>query len=135
MVSGVYNRFKANLMNKVVDLESDTIKVMLLNNSHTFSAANTIIGDVSANEVSATGYTAGGEVIDNKSVTEAATTKWDADNEVWTITGSMTAYHAVLYDTTTADNLIASIDFSGAKTATDGTFTISWNAAGIITLT
>ena len=135
IASGIYNRFKANLMNKIVDLEADTIKVMLLDDSHSFNAADTVIGDVDANEVAATGYTAGGGALDNKAVTEAGTAKWDADNEVWTITGSMTAHHAVIYDTTAANNLIASIDFGGAKTATDGTFTISWNANGVITLT
>ena len=41
MASGIYNRFKANLMNKVVDLESDTIKVALYDNSHAFTATDT----------------------------------------------------------------------------------------------
>lgn len=135
MASGIYNQFKADLMNKIVDLEADTIKVGLLNNSHTFTATNSTWADVSANEVSATGYTAGGQALAGKGVTEAATTKWDATDLVWTITGSMSAYHAVIYDTTATDNLICSIDFGGIQTATDGTFTIAWNAAGIITIT
>ena len=52
MASGIYNRFKANLMNKVVDLEADTIKVMLMSSSHSFAATNNVIGDVSTNQVS-----------------------------------------------------------------------------------
>lgn len=134
MASGIYTQFLADLMNKVVDLEADTIKVALLDDSHSFTNSNTTWADVSANEVSATGYTAGGATLASKAVTEAATTKWDANDVVWTITGTLTAYHAVIYDTTASDNLIASIDFGGAKTATDGTFTITWNASGIITL-
>ena len=135
IVSGIYNRFKANLLNKVVDLEADTIKVALLDNSHSFSAANTAWNAaLSTNEVSGTGYDAGGTTLANKSVTEAVTTKFDADNSVWTITGSLSAYHAVLYDSTAASNLIASVDFGSVKTATDGTFTIAWNADGILTL-
>jgi len=122
-------------MNKEVDLEGDTIKVMLLDDSHTFTATDNVIGDVSANEISGTGYTAGGAALADKAVTQAAATKWDATDIAWT-EASFTAYHAVIYDDTVAtDDLICSIDFSGAKTVSSGTFTIQWDAAGIITLT
>jgi len=133
MASGIYNRFKANLMNKVVDLEGDTIKVALLDDSHAFSATDNVWGDVSANEISGTGYTAGGATLGTKAVTQAATTKWDAADTEWT-SATFTAYHAVIYDTTATSNLIASIDFGGAKTVSSGTFTIIWDGDGIITL-
>ncbi len=132
MASGVYNRFKANLMNKVVDMEADTINVALYDNSHTFSAGDTDYTAV--NELAtAGGYTQGGQALDNKSVTEAADTKFDADNEVWT-SATFTAYHAVIYDVTVSNDLICSIDFGGAKTVTSGTFTITFHSDGIITL-
>lgn len=135
MASGIYNRYKANLMNKVVDMEADTIKVMLLNNTHSFTATHNVIGDVSANEISGTGYTAGGATLASKAVTQAATTKFDAADTAWT-SASFTAYHAVIWDDTVAtDDLIASIDFGGAQTVASGTFTIQWHADGIITLT
>lgn len=134
MASGIYNRFKANLMNKEVDLEADTIKVMLLDNSHSFTASNNTKSQIVANEISGTGYTAGGVTLSNKSVTQADTTKWDADDAEWT-SASFTAYHAVIYDDTLAnDDLIASIDFGGAQTVTSANFTIQWDASGIITL-
>lgn len=134
MASGIYNRFKANLMNKIIDMEADTIKCMLLDNSHAFSAGDNVIGDVSANEISGTGYTAGGATLAGKAVTQAATTKFDATDTAWT-TATFTAYHAVLYDDTIAtDDLICSIDFGAAKTVTAGTFTIQWHVDGIITL-
>ena len=134
MASGIYNRFKANLMNKEVDLEADTIKTALFNNSHTFTASNTDYSDVSANELaSGSGYTTGGETLAGKAVTEAATTKWDATDEAWT-SATFTAYHAVIYDTSVTNDLIASIDFGGAKAVSSGTFTIQWSASGIITL-
>ncbi len=134
MASGVYNRFKANLMNKIVDLEADVIQVALLDNSHTFTAANNVWTDVSANEISGTGYVANGEVLAGAGVTQAATTKFDGTDTAWT-TATFTAYHAVLWDNTVAtDDLICSFDFGGAKTVTAGTFTIQWHANGIITL-
>lgn len=133
MASGIYNRYKANLLNKEVDMEGDTIKVMLLDNSHSFSATDTNISAVSANEIAGTGYSAGGETLASKSVTEGATTKFDADDEAW---GSATfsAWHAVLYDTSVSNQLICSFDFSGEKAVSNGTFTVQWDSAGIITL-
>ena len=134
MASGIYNRLKANLMNKEIDLEGDVIKVMLLDNSHSFTATNNVIGDVSANQISGTGYTAGGATLANKAVTQAATTKWDADDAEWT-TATFSAWHAVIYDDTIAtDDLIASIDFGGEQAIVAATFKIAWHADGIITL-
>ena len=132
MASGIYNRFKANLMNKEVDLEADTIKVALYDNTHVFTATDNVY--TATNEVTGTGYTAGGAALASKTVTQAATTKFDAADTSWT-TATITAYHAVIYDDTHATNdLICSIDFGGAQTSTAGTFTIQWHADGIITL-
>jgi len=133
MASGIYNRFKANLMNKVVDLEADTINVALYDNTHVFTATDNTY--VTTNELAtAGGYTQGGAALANKAVTQAATTKFDADDTAWT-NATFTAYHAVIWDDTVAtDDLIANIDFGGAQSVSSGTFTIQWNASGIITL-
>jgi hypothetical protein len=136
MASGVYQRFLANLMNKEIDLEADTVKVALMNNSHSFTATNNTWSQVSANELgSGSGYTTGGATLAGKAVTQGSPTKWDANDAQWT-TATFTAYHAVIYDDTIAtDDLICSIDFGGAQAVSGGTFEIQWNAAGIITLT
>jgi fermentation-respiration switch protein FrsA (DUF1100 family) len=132
MASGIYNRFKANLMNKVVDLEADTIKIALYDNSHSFTASDTDY--TTDNELAAAGgYTQGGNTLASKAVTEAATTKWDAADTSWT-SATFTAYHAVIWDSTAGNDLICSIDFGGAKTVAAGTFTIQFDASGIITL-
>ena len=132
MASGIYNRFKANLMNKVVDLEADTIKVSLYDNSHVFTATHTDY--TTTNELATAGnYTQGGASLAGKAVTEAGTTKWDATDLAWAA-ATFTAYHAVIWDSTAGNDLICSIDFGGAKQVTAGTFTIQWDAAGIITL-
>ena len=134
MASGMYNRFKANLMNKECDLEADVIKVMLLDDSHGFTATHNQKSEIVANEISGTGYTAGGAALASKAVTQGASTKWDAADVEWT-TATFTAYHAVIYDDDLAsDDLIASIDFGGAKSVSAGTFKIQWHVNGIITL-
>jgi len=133
MASGIYNRFKANIFNKIVDLEGDTINVSLYNNSHSFTATDTVY--TTTNELATTGgYTQGGVALASKAVTEAATTKWDAADSTWT-SATFSAYHAVIWDDSVGtDDLICSIDFGGVQTVTAGTFTIQWHADGIITL-
>lgn len=134
MASGIYNRFKANLMNKIVDLEADTIRIALMNNSHGFIATHSIWGNISANEVSGTGYTPGGGTLTGKAVTEGASTKWDATDFTWPAS-TITAYHAVVVDISATSNLICSFDFGAAKSSSNGNFTIQFHADGILDLT
>ena len=134
MASGIYNRFKANILNKEIDCEADTIKAALLNNSHSFTATHNTWSQVSGNEISGTGYTTGGATLAGKAVTQAATTKFDATDPSWT-TATITAYHMVLYDDTHAtDDLICSFDLGGAQTVTAATLTVAFHADGILTL-
>lgn len=134
MASGIYNRWFANLMNKEIDHEADVIKVMLLNNSHAFTATHNVIGDISANQITGTGYTAGGATLAGKAVTQAASTKFDATDVEWTA-ATFSAWHAALYDDTIAtDDVMCSIDFGGEKSVSGGTFKLQWHVNGIITL-
>jgi len=131
MASGIYQRFFANLMNKAIDLEADTIKIMLLDNVHVFDSADNILTDVSDNEITGAGYVAGGQALLSKLVTQGIPTFWSANNVTWT-DSSFSAYHGILYDAN--NNLIASIDFGGEVAIADGTIEIQWNVLGIITL-
>jgi hypothetical protein len=133
MASGIYERFKANVFNKIVDMEADTVNVMLLSGGHSFTATHNLYNQVTANQISGTGYTSGGVALASKTVTQAATTKWDATDSEWT-SATFTAAHAVIYDVTATNNLVASIDFGGDQSVSSGTFTIQWHADGIITL-
>lgn len=134
MTSGIYNQAKYDLMTKATNLSSDTIKVALMTDTHSFDPTHTNWTDVSANEITGTGYTTGGATLTGKSVTKAATTFWDATDATWT-SATFTAYHAIIYDTSNSNNLIASIDFSGIQSVSAGTFTIQWNALGLVSLT
>ena len=137
MASIIYNRFLANLANKIVDWEADDIRVALVESSYTPNKDHTQWSDVSGDEAAGTAYTAGGEQLGTGTVLEDVTNdlaKLDGDDVEWE-TATITAYYAVLYDSTLGgDDLIACIDFGEDKSASGGTFKIEWNASGIMTV-
>lgn len=136
MASGIYNTFKSEVMQEQHDLDSDSIKVMLLDDNHSFNAAHDIASAVSGNEISGTGYTAGGAALTSLSVSTDNTDNegvFDAANVSWT-NATFSAYHAVVYNATNGNKLICSIDFDGAQSPSNQTFTITWAAEGILNL-
>lgn len=140
MADVIFNAFKKYLMNGAVDLDTDTIHVALVTSSYTPDQdAHDFFNDVT-NEVSGTGYSAGGSALANKAVTQDNTDNegvFDADDVAWS-TATITARAAVLYKkrggASSADELIAYIDFGSDKISTAGTFTLAWNAEGILNL-
>jgi hypothetical protein len=132
MASGIYNRFKAHIMKKLMDLVNDTIKIALYGASQAFTATDTVYTTTS--EIVGTGYSAGGATLANKSVTEGGSAMWDADDTAWA-GATFSAYSAVMYDQTPCNTLIAMIDFGGVQTITGGTFTVQYASSGIIRLT
>lgn len=133
MAEGFYNDFKKDVLVKNIDLSSDTIKCALLSSTHSFDADNSAWADISANEVSGTGYTAGGTTVSGSTVTVDDTNdraSWDAENPAWS-GSTITARYAVLYDTTVSNRLICCFDFGEEKSSNSGTFTIQFNANGI----
>jgi hypothetical protein len=140
MANVIPNSFFKNIMNGSIDLDTDTLKVMILTSSHTPSADDDeFIDDVSSNEVSGTGYTAGGPTLSSAAVTEDDTNNkgvLDAD-DVSISSSSITGHYGIVYqDTGTASTsrIIAEVDFGEDKTSDAGTFTITWNASGIVTM-
>lgn len=135
MASGVYNQFKGELMNGVYDLEADTVKVSLYDNSHSFTATDD--GYTTTNELATSGgYTQGGATLASVAVSADTDGAFDATDTEWT-SATFSAYHAVVWDdtpTSPANPLICSIDFGGIQTVSSGTFTIQWHADGIVNI-
>ena len=142
MASLIFNSYKTALINNdtKINLEdTDTIKVALVTSSYTPSAASHDFFDDVTNEVSGTGYTAGGATLGTKTVTQDNTDDegvFDAADTTWT-TSSITARGAVLYKSTGTPGtspLIAYIDFGANKTSDGGTFQITWATEGILNI-
>lgn len=136
-LSGQYSATAA----RRVDWVTDTIKTMLLTSSYAWNQdTNDFVSVVNTNEISGTGYTAGGFTLASKSVTYDApsnTLRLIAANAVWT-SASFTARYGVVYkDTGTAATspLLGYVDLGGSQTVTSGTFTIQWDATdGVLRL-
>lgn len=135
-----YGKFFLSLANKEVDLNSDTIKVALVTSSYTFDQdAHDYFNDIT-NEVTGTGYSAGGAAVGSPSIsyTGASNTfAFDGNDVSWT-TSTITARGAVVYDSSPGSSstnpLICFVDFGADVSTTSGTFTITWDAAGIGTV-
>jgi len=137
MANLVYNAFKKNIMNGGIDLDTDTIKVALVTSSYTPNAdTHEDFADIT-NEAEGTGYTQGGATLSNKAVTADNTDDegvFDADDVTWS-SSTITARGAVVYKSTGTpanDLLVCYIDFGTDKTSSNGDFTVSWNAEGIL---
>lgn len=120
--------FKADILNKEQDLDADTLKIALYTSSATLGATTTAYS--ATNEVSGTGYSAGGVTLTSTTVATTGTTAYfDADDPEWT-SASFTARGALIYNSTNADKAIAVLDFGGDFTVSSGTFRIVFPAAG-----
>jgi hypothetical protein len=122
-------------------LDSDTLKVMLCSSSYTPAQDTHQFKSDVTNEITGTGYTAGGDTLTSVTLTYTAGTNvlaLDAADVVWS-GSTITARYAVIYDSTPATDatrpLIAYVDFGADQSDSSGTFTITWDAAGIATIT
>jgi len=135
MANALSNFAKGELLKGNIDLVNDTIKLMLLTDSHTPDIdAEEYIDDVSANEVAASGsYSAGGVELDTKSVTVDDTNNrayFDAADVVITA-ATITYRYAYLYKDTgtpSTSQIIGYYDPGSNQTVTAGTLTIGFTA-------
>lgn len=136
----LYGSFPGKLANKEIDWDTDTIKVALCTSSYTPAQdTHDYFNDVT-NEVSDTGYTAGGATLGSKTANyTSGTNTWafDAADVTWG-SSSITARYAVIYCSTgtgSTSALIGYVDFGEDKVSSSGNFVITWNASGIFTVT
>ena len=140
MASGLYaitflNALKNDLAVDLDDTTADRFKVMLVTSAYTPDfGTHDFKADVT-NEVTGTGYSAGGESLTSVTLTQSGgTITFDADDVTWA-SSTITARGAVVYDDSLVnDPLIAYIDFGADKSSSAGDFVLSFNASGIFTL-
>ena len=118
--------FKQDLMSPGGNLEAQTLKCALYDNTATLNE-NTA-SYITANEISSSGtnYTTGGATLTNVTITTDGTTAiFDADN-VSFANATISAQAALIYNANNSNSSIAVLDFGGVKTSTNGTFELQF---------
>jgi hypothetical protein len=136
MASLIYNSAIDDIVRGAIDADTDTFKALLVTSSYTPNKDTDLKRSAVTNEVTGTGYTAGG-------VTTACTVTKDTANDRVTLqfaavswaTSTITARALVIYKSrggaSSADELVAYNDFGSDVSSTAGTFSV---AASTITL-
>lgn len=139
----IYGPALLSAFNKEIDIDSDTIKAMLCTSSYTPNQDTHRYKSDVTNEITGTGYTAGGVTLTGVSITYDAGTntfKIDASSDPsWGPGATITARYLVYYDATPATDatrpLLAYVDFGADVGTAGGTFLVTIDAAGIVTVT
>lgn len=135
ITSALCTSFKKELLERKHDFNATsghTFKIALYTSSATLGASTTDY--TTSNEVTGTGYTAGGVALTNIDPTSSGTTAFiDFADATWA-SATITAAGALIYNTTTdggsgTTNAVAVISFGGDKTSTNGDFVIQFPAA------
>jgi len=107
---------------------ADTFKIALYTSSATLDSTTTAYSVT--NEVSGTGYSAGGNTLSVSQVpTSTSTTAWlDFSDTTWS-SATITANGALIYNSSQSDKAVAVLAFGGDKTSTNGDFTIVFPTA------
>lgn len=132
--------FVSALTNAIaLDLGAEDLKVAMFTNTITPDFTNDTAYGVSpydANEVTGTGYTAGGVALTTTTLAAASgVVTFDAADVSWTSSTISSARCALVYaDALATNNAVCLVDFGQDYATSNGTFAIQWNASGIFTL-
>jgi hypothetical protein len=126
-----------------VDLDLETHKIALFDDNIVPDfAVDTAYGvtPYDANEISGTGYTAGGKLLTSTAVSiESGALTWDAADPSWTGATLSGVMAGLIYaDALAGNNGILLVDFVSAVQVTAGTLTVTWAtpaAGGIFNIT
>ena len=139
----LYSNFLLQLGQRAINLAADQFNVILVGAGYT-PAVNTdsTYANVSANEATGTGYTAGGQALTGVSwATSAGVATFTASAVSWP-SSTVTAQYAVIVRSAGAspvgtDLLVGFVNLNsggGPISDVNGTFTITWASGGIFTL-
>ena len=118
--------FKKELLEAVHNFKNSggsTFKLALYDNNASFTAATTAY--TATNEISGTGYSAGGGTLTRVDPSDSGTTALTSFANLTFSTATITARGALIYnDSAAGDPSVIVLDFGSDKTSTAGDFTI-----------
>ena len=135
--SAICNSFKTEILKAVHNFTAstgNTFRIALFTSSATLGAGTTAYAATGMNEMSGTGYTAGGKALTSVTPTLDSTTACcDFDDISWT-SATFTANACLIYnDTASGDPAVCAVAFGGDKSVSSGTFTIQFPAKAATT--
>jgi len=130
MPSLIYNSFFEDLARGAIDLDTDTVWVMLTTSGYSENKDTHLKRSDVTNEVSGTGYTAGGQSVTATVTKDSANDRLDVSlgSASWassTITARKAVYYKRRGGAATADELVMVNDFGGDVSSTAATFTLN----------
>ena len=130
ITSAICTSFKQEILVGTHNLTAstgDTFKLALFTSSASLGASTTAYS--TSNEVSGTGYSAGGTTLTSVTpVLDSSTAVCDFSDVSFT-SASFTANGCLIYNSSQSDKAVAVIAFGGDKTVSSGTFTIQFPTA------
>lgn len=130
MASTAYDSLVYDAMTGAVDIDTDAFKVMLVTSAYTEDKAAHSKRSSITNEVTGTGYTAGGQAIvptitkdtvNHRTVITFPSVTWPTS----TITARKAVYYKSRGGASSADELVAVDDFGADVSSSGGTFTLT----------
>lgn len=122
ITAGLTNSFKEQILLGQHDLETDVLKMALYTANATLSPDTTVY--IATDEVSGTGYTAGGQVLINVTVSLSQGIAYVSfDNPTWNA-ATFTTRGALIYNSSKADKSIAVLNFGLDQTMLSQQFQI-----------
>tara|TARA_R100001126_G_C4860787_1_gene167234 strand:- start:362 stop:796 length:435 start_codon:yes stop_codon:yes gene_type:complete len=123
--------FKKELLEGVHNFKNsggNTFKLAMYTNSASFNAATTAY--TTSNEVSGTGYSAGGGTLTRVDPTTSSTTAFTDFSDLTFSSSTITARGALIYnDSASGDPTVVVLDFGSDKSSSSGDFTIQFPTA------
>ena len=126
MANMVPYAFPVELLSKTHDFTSDTFKLALYTASP-YTTASTVY--VATTESSGTEYSAGGNSLAGNAVSNVANyATVDFTDSVWgsPTPATFSAAYGAIYNSSASNKLVVILDFSGTKSCSNGTFTVTF---------
>ena len=135
--SAICNSFKVEVLTATHNFTAstgNTFKIALFTSSATLGAGTTAYAATGMNEMSGTGYTAGGKALTSVTPSlDSSTACCDFDDISWT-SATFTANACLIYnDSASGDPAVCAVAFGGDKSVSSGTFTIQFPAKAATT--
>lgn len=121
------NSYKQEVL-EGVHSSADTYKLALYTDAATLDATTTAYS--ATNEVSGTGYTAGGVELSGFTSGLSGSTAYVTFTDPAISSATITARGCLVYNSSKSNKAVAAFDFGGNITSTNGTFTVDLPAAG-----